>query len=143
MAEYIEHDGVVESITDASIMVRINQRSACAGCHAAGSCSAAESKVKVVEVAKTEVNETCKPGDKVRVMAKQSAGLIAVLFTCVIPLLLMAVTLTICSVFTDNDAISGTAALGILAPYLLILYLTRNKFKRRLTFFIVPLDNTL
>ncbi|MDO4191178.1 MAG: SoxR reducing system RseC family protein [Bacteroidales bacterium] len=141
MSEVIEHDGVVESITDTTIIVTINQRSACAGCHAHGKCTAAESKVKQVEVVRSKDNKNYCVGDRVKVIAQESTGLIAVLFTCVIPLVLMALTLVICSQFTDNDAISGTISLAILAPYLLVLWLTRNRFKAKLTFSIQPLDN--
>lgn len=141
MANVIEHEGVVESLSDSTITVAINQRSACAGCHAYGQCSAAESKVKQVEVLKANANCDCKVGDKVKVTATMGTGRTAVLFACIIPLVLMAITLVISSRLTDNDAISGTISLGVLLPYMLVLWLTRNKFRNKLTFSIELLNN--
>ena len=46
----IEHQGIITSISDKKISVKIIQQSACSTCHAKGACMAADSKEKVVEV---------------------------------------------------------------------------------------------
>ena len=50
MDERIEHQGIVESVEDDCVKVRIVQVAACAECKAKSLCSSAESKEKVREV---------------------------------------------------------------------------------------------
>ena len=50
MSQKISHSGVVESILDGCVKVRIIQTSACAACKVASHCNAAESKVKIVDI---------------------------------------------------------------------------------------------
>ena len=50
MGNNISHSGVVESVEDGCVHVRIVQTSACAACKVAGYCNAAESKEKLVDV---------------------------------------------------------------------------------------------
>jgi sigma-E factor negative regulatory protein RseC len=50
MNNKIRHTGIIESITDGWVKVRILQTSACAACKVAGHCNAAEAKEKIVAV---------------------------------------------------------------------------------------------
>ena len=50
MSTKISHSGIVESIEDGCVKVRIVQTSACAACKVAGYCNAADSKEKSVDV---------------------------------------------------------------------------------------------
>ena len=46
----IEHEGIVVSISDRKIVVKIMAQSACSGCHAKGACSAADLLDKLVDI---------------------------------------------------------------------------------------------
>ena len=50
MENKIKHSGVVESVNDGCVSVKIIQSSACAICKAAKQCHASESKEKIIEV---------------------------------------------------------------------------------------------
>ena len=50
MNQRIRHSGVVESIEEGCVHVRIVQTSSCAACKVAGYCNAAESKEKMIDV---------------------------------------------------------------------------------------------
>ena len=50
MNQKISHSGIIDSIEDECIHVRIVQTSACAACKVAGYCNAAESKEKIIDV---------------------------------------------------------------------------------------------
>ena len=67
MSTKISHSGIIESIDDGCIHVRIVQTSACAACKVAGYCHAAESKEKIVDVFKPA--GSLKVGDAVTVIS--------------------------------------------------------------------------
>ena len=50
MSNKIKHSGIIDSIADGGVRVRILQASACAACKVAGHCSASEAKEKLVDV---------------------------------------------------------------------------------------------
>lgn len=135
MSDLIEHDGVVESVTKGIATVRITQRTACVGCHALGACPASESTVKIIE-AVVPKHIHCVAGQSVKVVGSRRTGFLAVLLACVVPFCLIATTLALCTLFTSNDALSGSIALGTLLPYFFVLYLLRNKLKHKLTFYV-------
>ena len=47
MSNKIRHEGVIDSIDEGCVHVRILQTSACAACKVAGYCNAAEAKEKI------------------------------------------------------------------------------------------------
>ena len=67
----ISHSGIVESISDGCVQVRILQTSACAACKVAGHCHASESKEKIVDVLNVHDTNRLKVGDSVTVCASR------------------------------------------------------------------------
>jgi len=63
-------------------------------------------------------------------------GLLAVLLAFVIPFLLILFTLFLLKDKIDNEAISGSIALGTMLPYFLILSFFNKKLKSKLKFHI-------
>jgi len=51
MNNKIRHSGIIDSIENSTVRVRILQTSACAACKVAAHCNASESKEKLVDVA--------------------------------------------------------------------------------------------
>lgn len=129
----IEHEGVVVRIEGALAFVRIEQRSACAACHAKSLCTASDMVEKVIE-ADVRAGQTLAVGDRVMVVGHRSVGFKAAFWAFVVPLCLMFATLFVVRHFTTDDAISGTAALLVLLPYCGVLFAFRKKMAARFRF---------
>jgi len=141
MNENIRHNGIITRICEDTIFVRIVQQSACAGCHARSMCSASESKVKEIEIkdrsGKYQIDE------EVTICGQSSLGLQAVLLAFVWPLLLVIAAIVIGMGSGLDETISGVFGLLILIPYYLILYIMREKLKRKFVFTLEKHNNLL
>lgn len=138
MSQIIEHSGIVRNVNEKHIQVEIVQLSACSSCHAKGACSAADMGEKLIDV---ETDSTdYKVGDTVILYGQSSMGLFAVLLAFVIPFVIILLTLLILNNYTDNEALSGSIALGTLVPYFLILSRFNTKLKSRLKFQVKKLS---
>lgn len=133
MNNKIKHTGIVDSVEEGCVKVRILQSSACSGCKVAAHCNASETKEKLVEVMVAGM-PTYKKGDAVTVIADASVGFRASLYGYLLPLLVMVVTLVVVLSISHSEGMAALSALGILIPYYLILYLFRNRLKKRLQF---------
>jgi sigma-E factor negative regulatory protein RseC len=136
MGTEIRHQGVVDSIDGQMVTVRILQASACSGCHASGICRASESKEKLVEV---ETNGACNlsVGQTVTLAGEESMGMTAVMLAFGIPLLLLMVALVAVFSFTGSEKLAALVALGILAPYYIVLMLMHGRIKKNFQFRII------
>lgn len=132
MAEEITHDGIVERVDGQTARVRIVQQSACSGCHAKSMCQASEMMIKAIDC---EIGETMNVGDRVEVCVQQSLGWKAVFYSFVLPMALMMALLFVGQRFwADPSWLSGTVAIGSLAPYYLILHQFEGRFRRQYRF---------
>jgi len=131
----ISHSGIVESVSEGCVRVRILQTSACAACKVAGYCHAAESKEKIVEVCccNTAAYTT---GQKVVVSTSGSVARRALLLGFGVPFLVLVGVLVIVLKITGNEAVSALCGLAALIPYYIILYLCRDRIRRQLTFYL-------
>ena len=136
MAQDIRHEGVVDSIDGQNVIVRITQSSACGGCQARNICRAAESKEKLVEVHCTD-SGSFMTGQKVIVAGAESLGMKAVAFAFGLPLLLLMVALITAMTITGSERVAAIAALGILVPYYIVLFLMRDRLKKDFQFRII------
>lgn len=68
-------------------------------------------------------------GEEVQLHISQSAGTKAVFYAYVFPFLLVLTCLIIASEYY-GELMAGLAAVGILIPYFIVLYLFRNKLKK-------------
>jgi len=132
MSEIIEHSGIIQNVNGKHIQVQIVQMSACSSCHAKAACTASDMDDKLIDV---EAESTdFKVGETVILYGQSSMGLFAVLLAFVIPFLIILLTLLILNNYTDNDALSGSIALGTLVPYFFVLSRFNTKLKSRLKF---------
>ncbi len=129
----VYHQGTILSIDKGKAEVRIIQKSACSSCHAKSMCSMSDMKEKNVEVSLNPGSQYT-IGDIVTVVLARSLGTKAVLLAYFIPFVVMISTLFLVWGLSGNEAISGLAALGILAPYYLILSLFKKKLKNQYEF---------
>ena len=132
MSTKISHSGIIESIDEGCIHVRIVQTSACAACKVAGYCNAAESKEKIVDVYKPA--GSLKVGDAVTVTASSQIATQALLYGFAYPFVLLVVVLGAALWLTGNEATAGLCALASLLPYYGVLYLLRNKHRESFAF---------
>ncbi|HKJ42931.1 MAG TPA: SoxR reducing system RseC family protein [Sunxiuqinia sp.] len=136
MTGEISHKGIIKKLSEKSIIVSIINESACSSCHANGTCSAADMKDKEVEISHFE-GDYC-IGQAVEVVGKSSQGFKALFYGYVFPFLLVMLVLITMTVMKIDEGISGLSSLGILIPYYLFLYLSRNKIKKNFEFEIKP-----
>ena len=133
MAQEIRHEGIVDSVEDQKVIVRITQSSACGGCQARNICHAAESKDKLVEVRCADAGGFV-TGQAVTVVGAESLGFKAVMWAFGLPLILLLAALVVAMSITGNERTAACAALGILIPYYVILFLLRDRFKKDFQF---------
>lgn len=131
----IKHSGIVDSVEDECVHVRILQSSACSACKVASHCNASETKEKLIDVADVQA-AVYQPGDLVTVVADASVGFRASVLGYLLPLALMVITLVVVLTITRSEGAAALSALGVLIPYYIVLYLLREKMKTKLSFTI-------
>ncbi len=133
-SRYIEHAGVVRHTQNDHVTVSIVSQSACAACHAKGQCSVLDQKEKTVDV--TIPNHNYQVGEEVNVLMIRSQGFKALFLGYILPFLVLMVTLLLVTEITGKEGLAGLMALGILLPYYLVLFLTRDNIKKSFSFVI-------
>lgn len=131
----ISHSGVIESIEEHCVHVRIVQTSACAACKVAGYCHAAESKEKIVDVFCNTANQFA-IGQAVTVTAAASVATRALLWAFGVPFVILMTVLCVVLLLTGSEGMAAAFALGALIPYYFILWLLRGKMREQLAFSI-------
>lgn len=135
MQERISHSGIVESVSDGCVNVRILQTSACAACKVAGYCHAAEAKEKIVEIYCSDT-AAYTTGQEVVVSTTGSVAKRALLLGFGVPFLALVGVLVIVLKITGDEGLSALCGLAALIPYYIILYLCRDRIRRQLTFYL-------
>ncbi|MBP7508364.1 MAG: SoxR reducing system RseC family protein [Prolixibacteraceae bacterium] len=126
------HNGFVKEINPGKIKVGMTVLSGCASCNIKGACSMAEKTDKDIEI---ECNSNdYKIGQEVMVELETSLGLKAILFSYVLPLVIIITTLIIASSFLQNELLVALLALTSVIPYYLILYLFRRNISKKFTY---------
>ena len=136
MGTKISHLGIVESISEECVQVRILQTSACAACKVAGHCHASESKEKIVDVLNVHDASRLKVGDNVTVCASRHVANRALLLGFGLPLLILVSVLLIALFFLSDEGLAAMMALLALVPYYILLYLLRDRIRQKMAFFI-------
>lgn len=132
MREDVLHNGVVERIEPPYVFVRILQQSACSGCHAKSLCTVAESSVKTIEI--EDRSGSYHVDEEVYICGTYATGLRAVVLAFIVPLFLIIISLFLGNRLTGNEITGGLIGLLILFPYYGVLYLIRNKLKKKFIF---------
>ena len=135
MGSKISHSGVIESILDGCVKVRIVQTSACSACKIAGHCNAAESKVKFVDVLCHNTTDYS-VGQDVTVWASKDVANKALLLGFGIPFLLLVCVLLVALKMIADEGIAALMALGSLVPYYFVLWLLRDRIQQQICFHI-------
>ncbi|MCX6334488.1 MAG: SoxR reducing system RseC family protein [Bacteroidia bacterium] len=131
--ESIEHDGIVQESGNNHLTVRISSASACAGCHAEGSCTMSGKEEKIIDVTGSY---NVSPGDKVTILMKQSAGYTALFLGYILPLIVVMAVLILLISISVPELTAGLGAVGVLIPYYSALWLFRKHIGKKFTFTI-------
>lgn len=133
-AENIEHPGIITRVHDNYVEVMVLSQSACSACHAKGACSMADMEEKQVKAFKTPGSSYAE-GQQVTVYMQKNLGNLAVFYGYILPFLLVIFILFGLVGFGFAEGQAGLAALGVLIPYYVILYFSRNKLNKTFVFY--------
>lgn len=131
----ISHKGKIVSVERDRILVQIVSESACSACHAAGLCGASESRNKIVEVP-ARMGLSYSVGQEVEVCLARRMGLKAVLFSYVIPLLILLILVLSLPWIGLGELACGLVSVGGIAVYYLLLYLCKDRLAQGYVFYI-------
>lgn len=133
MSQKIRHDGIVDSIEEGCVHVRILQSAACGACKVAGYCNAAEAKEKLIDVFTARATNY-QVGDTVTVSVSQSMASRALMWAFGLPLVLMIVVLVFVLWQTGNEGLAAQSSLLVLIPYYGLLFLLRHRMRQQIFF---------
>lgn len=119
------------------VEVKILQVSACATCHAKGACNMADMEEKIIRV-EDYTGRPLLPGEKVTLKMQQSAGSRAVVLGYLVPFLVMMAVMIAGSFFIREEGILALVSIGSLVPYFVLLYLNRDRIKKKFVIQIKP-----
>ena len=128
--ETISHEGVITKITDNVLEIKIVAQSACAACHAKSACTMSDHAEKVLTVPKPE-GQDFQLFQKVKVVMAVGQGNKAAVLAYLVPIILLLAALFICLGLGVSEGLSALIGIGTLIPYYLVLYLFRDKLKKR------------
>ena len=132
MTKKIKHVGVIESIEDSLVRVKIVQASACASCKVANHCNASDKKEKLIDI-RTNATGLC-VGQPVTVCTSGASASRAVIIGFVLPLALLFGTLFALKATSRTDEVAALWAIGVLIPYYICVWLLRERIEKSISF---------
>ena len=130
MEHRISHEGIITSIDDNNVEVKILSKSACASCNIKGACNMSEMKEKVIVIPRPK-DKDLSMGQEVTVSMGLGQANKAVIFAYVIPTIILFSMMFILNHFKIEDGVNALISIGSLIPYYLILFLFKDKIKRK------------
>ena len=131
----ISHEGIVTKISDDELEIRILAQSACAACHAKSACGMGEQAEKVLTVPRPEGRHFAL-NQKVNVKMAIGQGNKAAVLAYLVPIILLLVVLFVCLGLGMGEGLSAFMGIIALIPYYILLYLQRDKLKKRFEYTI-------
>lgn len=130
----MRREGTITAINSNLLTIAICQEEACQGCGAKLICNASNSKIKHIECSVSNA-AAYNVGERVTVGIPEAISLKAVVLAFVIPLVLLFITLFIMeSVGNFPDASIALAVLCVVALYYCVLYMFKERIKRKFIF---------
>lgn len=129
----IKHTATVSRISNGNIEATISVSTACDGCHAKSSCGSADGKTRTIDIP-YEGNDL-QVGDTINILGDAAMGNSAVTFAYIVPFILVMLTLIVSlNIFHLSEISAGGYSLLILPLYYIVLYMLKDKFKKKYTF---------
>jgi positive regulator of sigma E activity len=129
-----EQKGIIESIDNQRIRIRIDRESACGHCSAKGICGLPGLSERTIEADGSP--QEYHVGEQVQVMITRSMGNRAIILGYGVPFLLLITVLAVLTEFSLPEWIAGISAIVILVPYFFILYFFRASLRKKIVFAI-------
>ncbi len=139
MENTVRYHGVVKEVSDGHLQVGIVKSSACGGCTIKGHCNSAEAKERMVDVDDPSAY-LYHEGQDVWIVGSSSIGWKALGYGILLPFAMVFVSLFVFSALLKNDLWSALCALAMLIPYYIIMYNSREKLKKQLSFAVLPFE---
>ena len=133
MENTIRHEGVIESVADGHVRVRIVQTAACAGCKVARHCNASEAKVKMVDVYHCDRRDL-QVGQNVVVSTSGAAAGKALFLGFGLPLMLLLVVLTALLSLHVGEGVAAVSTVAVLIPYYICIWFCRKHIATVISF---------
>ena len=130
MEHRISHEGIITGIDDNNVQIKILSKSACASCNIKGACNMSEMKEKIISVPRPE-DKNLSVGQEVKINMGLGQANRAVIFAYVIPVIILVGMIFILNALKFDEGINALISIGSLVPYYLVLYLFKNKLKRK------------
>ena len=131
----IEHKGKVALVGRNFVRVDIEVMEACGSCASRKACAMGQGTTREIMVYTDEAS-IYSIGEEVKVSAKQSLGVMAVLLCYVVPLIVLVAVLAVAVSLGVTEGVAALISLVITAAYYAILALMKDKISRRVTFTI-------
>lgn len=131
----IEHTGIICSISEKGITVKITAHPACSGCYAAGICNASGTSEKYFYLPEQKGFQS---GQSVKITTSLSNGYKALFLGYVVPLLILISTMAALVTAGFGELAAGVSSVTGIAIYYLTLFLVRKKIEKRMTFTLKP-----
>lgn len=133
--ETVSHEGIVTKITDEELEIKIMAQSACAACHAKSACGMGEQAEKILTMPRPKDRDFAL-NQKVNVKMAIGQGNKAAILAYLIPIVLLLAVLFSCMGMGLDEGPSALISIVALVPYYIVLYLLRDKLKRRFSYTI-------
>lgn len=130
MEHRISHEGIVTKIEDDIIEVKILSKSACASCNIKSACNMSEMQEKIIRIPAPK-DKNLSIGQVVVISMGLGQANKAVIFAYVIPLILLVTIIFILNILKIDEGINALISIASLAPYYFIIFLLRDKIKRK------------
>lgn len=133
--ENISHEGIITKITDDELEIKILAQSACAACHAKSACTMGDQAEKILTIPRPEGREFHLL-QKVNVVMAVGQGNKAAVLAYLLPIVLLLAVLFVCLGLGLGEGLSALIGILALVPYYLVLYLRRDKLKKRFEYLV-------
>lgn len=130
MENRISHEGIVTKIDNDNVEVKILSKSACASCNIKTACNMSEMQEKIISIPAPK-DKKLSIGQDVVISIKLGQANRAVIFAYVIPVIILISMIFILSVLKIDEGVNALISLGTLVPYYFILYLLKDRIKRK------------
>ena len=130
MENRISHEGVITNIDKENIEVKILSQSACVSCNIKTACNMSEMQEKTITIPAPK-DKNLSIGQEVKISIGLGQAKRAVVFAYVIPVILLISMIFILNNLKIDEGINALISIGTLIPYYLILFLFKDKIKRK------------
>lgn len=130
MENRISHEGIVTKIDNDNVEVKILSKSACASCNIKTACNMSEMQEKIITIPAPK-DKKLSIGQDVVISIRLGQANRAVIFAYVIPVIILISMIFILSALKIDEGINALISIGTLIPYYFILFLLKDRIKRK------------